>query len=115
MHIDLESNVCLICLEECDTDMNFECCGNYKLHKSCYIKWIETNKNCLICRNQLIVDSEIVDSEIVVPEIVNPDFITYYITLARIKFIIYFYLTITLSFLNLSIFCIFKEDHCGLI
>jgi hypothetical protein len=110
--------------------MNFECCGNYKLHKSCYIKWIETNKNCLICRNQLIVDPEIVDPEIVdpeivdpeivdpeivVPEIVNPDFITYYITLARIKFIIYFYLTITLSFLNLSIFCIFKEDHCGLI
>ena len=123
LHLDLhshsESNVCLICLEECDTEMKLECCGNFKLHKMCYTKWINTNNSCLICRNPVILNSEIlnpeiIDPEIIDPEIVNSNFVTDYITLARIKFIIYFYLTIALSCLNLMLFCIFKENHCGL-
>ena len=126
LHLDVhsESNVCLICLEECDTEMKLECCGNFKLHKMCYTKWINTNNSCLICRNPVIIDPEILNSEIIDPEIidteiidteiVNSNFVTDYITLARIKLIIYFYLTIALSCLNLMLFCIFKENHCGL-
>ena len=116
LHLDVhsESNVCLICLEECDTEMKLECCGNFKLHKMCYTKWINTNNSCLICRNPVILNLEIIDTEIIDPEIVNSNFVTDYITLARIKFIIYFYLTIALLCLNLMLFCIFKENHCGL-
>jgi len=116
LHSDLhsESNVCLICLEECDTEMKLECCGNFKLHKMCYTKWINTTNSCLICRNPVILDQdvlnpEIIDSEIIDPEIVNLNFVTHYITLARIKFIIYFYLTISLLCLNLMLFAFLKK------
>jgi hypothetical protein len=100
MNIDLESNVCLICLDECKTEINFECCGNYKIHKQCYNKWKETNETCLICRNQVITP---------------PQFITYYITLSRIKIITSVYCIFSFTALvYIFITCDFKEDYCDL-
>lgn len=94
----LNQNECLICLEECDNFINFECCGKYKIHTACYNKWNETNKTCLICRNP-----------------VNPNntFIIYYLTLFRIKLLIYIYCSMFFtSCLLVLIICEFKDSYC---
>ena len=76
-NIHLEKNACLICLEACDNFINFDFCGKYKIHCTCYKKWNETNKTFLICRNPTNND-------------IN-NFIIYYVTLFRLKLLIYIY------------------------
>ena len=70
------SSECLICLENCKNVINFECCGEYVIHKKCYKQWKEANKICLICRN---------------PITENTNFILYYVILAKIKLTIICY------------------------
>jgi hypothetical protein len=94
------STECLICLENCKNVINFECCGEYVIHKECYKKWKEANKICLICRN---------------PIIENTDFILHYVALSRIKIILSCYCLISCStFLYIVIVCDFSKDHCDL-
>jgi hypothetical protein len=98
-NINLEQNTCLICLEVCDNFINFECCGKYKIHSVCYKKWNETNKTCLICRNQVSNDT-------------NP-FIIYYVTLFRLKLLIYIYIVLFFTFcLSIVIMCDLKDPYC---
>lgn len=100
-NINLEQNACLICLEECDTFINFDCCGKYKIHGVCYKKWSETNKICLICRNPTNND-------------IN-NFIIYYVTLFRLKLLIYIYIVLfSTSCLSIVIMCDFIDSYCVL-
>jgi len=100
MKIDPESNACLICLEECKTQINFECCGNYRIHKKCYDKWNETNNICIICRD---------------PPVQKNHFIAYYITLARIKMISALYCLVSFtSLVCIFLICDFKKNYCDL-
>ena len=92
---------CLICLENCKTVINFECCGEYVIHEKCLKKWKEANKICLICRN---------------PITENNIFILQYVTLSRIKLTVMCYcLLMSTCFLYIIMTCDFRDDYCDLL
>lgn len=93
-------NVCLICLEECKTDIIFECCGSYKIHETCYKKWHEINKNCVICKSHVNYADK---------------FILYYVALYKIKLIVTIYCAMSLvCILYIIAVCDFNKDYCDL-
>jgi hypothetical protein len=98
--LDLNSDMCLICLEKCKNTVTFECCGEYLIHDKCYKKWKDINKICLICRN---------------PILENNNFVLYYVTLSQLKIVLSCYCLFMLaSFLYIVIVCDFSKDYCDL-
>lgn len=45
--------VCLICLEENDSDQSIMICCNQECHYVCTRRWLMNRQQCLICRTQI--------------------------------------------------------------
>lgn len=68
IHIDDE---CIVCFERSNTSstihssqsqeikciFDFDCSCNYMIHRECYIRWLEYNRNphCIICRKGVVL------------------------------------------------------------
>ena len=57
---------CIFCLENDDTLINYNHCGNFLIHKDCLKKWFIENKNlCIVCKEKFFDDEDLNDTQLI--------------------------------------------------